>query len=312
MKVLLSIIVILLAGACSDPHVNHICQDNTKRRPCTSDEKNMIDDMRTIIRSVANFDSNNLDKKFNTTSKGIDGARVVIFGENHLEIIGMMETLGALNALAKNGDVVLLEGADRKKAAVVECGLHLIFNIYEAWQWEKLGLDYNPALKAEWYATKKLGALFHSTKASYDLSGLTIKHVRCGFWDDAKALQEGLTSGINYNVLKKQNLSMFYAIEENLKDLPAKNNIFVNTGYFHMPLGEVLDFIKKNSGHASTEFSVDDFYALVKAEKEKPLASRTVIIDDFSGNSRVLYKNLQRKSIPYVEMIHGRVFRHYR
>jgi hypothetical protein len=287
----------------------YVCQDSNRQQvECNAKEKKMIDGMSFIIKAVVNFDSvKDLSKKFRQAfHPGIDRP-VFLLGEDHTDVIGMIETLGFLNDEAKNGGRLLLEGADRSIKKYNQCGWHLLFRIYIAWEWERLGQPYDPWKRQDWVEKEKLWETLVRTLPSYDTSGLSIQKLRCGFWDNANAIKKGGTSP---DLMKTRNESMTEAIKESRHDYPTQN-IYIMTGYFHMPLGEWLITALKNPKRKRTplwdNYDLKAYYKMVRDELPKPKLGRTYRLVDGAGTTEVIYKYLDRERIPFYELIHRTV-----
>lgn len=298
-------ILALILSSCAEPNLTHTCKDNHGEiRECTPEENDMIEDVHMIIREVRNYDRVKNDVTwFGRQSK--KPPRVLFYGESHPEIIGRIETLGAINAALERNDVLLLEGDDWKMPHFQKrCGINLIFNIYVQWQFQKLGRTYLESFK--WQKQHHFLHLFKTTLDSYDLTGLSINDVRCGYWDNRVAIDASLedTNKISY-YLPTRNASMVDAID---KSLSLYDRVIINTGFAHMPIGD-YNICQERNKKSKISFPKKrrEFYRLVDEQRKKHPAQRSIQLDDSDGTTKVIYDYLKRKKVPYQERIHGRM-----
>lgn len=293
--------MLVLCQACAKPKLIGVCREDGVIRECNRKEQRMIDGMHTIIRAVYNFDELALKGRFLVSDDSRQNPRVLFFGEAHTKIIGQMETLGAINMLAKKGDQVLLEG-NHRNTLVGECGLELVFRIYRDWQLEKLGQPYEGDGAWKLAEREKLREVLESTRESYDLTGLNIAHLKCGFWDDNAGIRDALKRGVTYANTKKRNKSMRDAISEGLL---SAGQVFINTGFAHMPTGDLLKNRLRNIANvANFPKTLPQFYSLAKAERRLPGSSSPLKLSKEAGSSAVIYKYLKNNGISYGEYIH--------
>lgn len=271
------------------------------QRSCTKDEKDMIYGINKIISLIKNFDPESLKTDFVRISEGINPS-VMIFGEDHLATIGKIQTLGAINSLAKKGDILLLEGSPRNDE-IKNCALSLVFQIYSRWQYKKSLLslnDYHPD-SANKFSSLKMADIFDSTINSYDLSGLNIKEIKCFLWDLSQ--DKNTPFLLTRKGEKERNLSMV----ESIKDWNKEGRlVFINTGLRHMPLGEMM-VSSIGTFDISDSAASKNFYDEVKKFKNKQFKEKGIDYSEWlDGASKVLWRYLQ--TIPHVQYIHKRMF----
>lgn len=291
MRTISIIFSLLFLGSCG-PVLESICEENGIRRSCTVREQMMINDMHTIIIELYDFDANkNLDSFLRGMQIKPD-PKVLFFGENHVYVPGQIMTLGAINSQAQEGDIILLEGADRTMPVMKNdyCAIKLVFRIFEHWQYVKLGQKYEPDGASKYSKQQNFSQLLKNTIKSYDLSGLNINKLHCGYWDDAAALAE---KDVNYGNLKVRNRSMVKAIRDRLINY---NRVFINTGLAHTPSGD-LSQAHLNSFRPK---NLDEYYTYIKSQRR----CKKIGPDSACGNSRVVYKSLTDANIPFGEYIY--------
>lgn len=302
MKILILPIIALLLTACGGPVFEKICEDNGVKRNCTPEELSMIDGMHKIIKQVYDFDASSIEQDFIKVQKGQEPS-LLIFGENHIATIGKTQTLGAINHMAKKGAVLLLEGADRSRTFGFDhCGMYMVYSIYTFWQYQKSHAGYDPDEVVKYIEKKRFFDLYLSTRASYDLSGLTIDDLKCQFWDHGPSLKES----INRTNIKRRNYSMVDSMSDNLNQ---GKQVIVNTGSLHTPLG---DFLKRNHEVAKDydefEKEVDRYYAKSKIDRKiHRQTSRTDKDEYYYSSSKMIHEFL--KGLPnHAQFIHKRMF----
>lgn len=306
-KLLFAVITALFLGSCAEPRFEKICEEGGQARPCSVRELAMIDDMQTIITTVRNFEQSNPEEInwFGRRKTKTGSPEVYFFGERHPEIIGRMQTLGAINSLITHKDILLLEGADWQSPHFRDCGVQVVFHIFLLWQFEKLGRSYTESFK--WQKNIEYRQMFNVTRKSYDLTGLTIADLRCGYWDDAKAIENSLRDLTKISqYLPARNGAMVEAIKDGLKKY---DRVFVNAGFAHLPTGDGFSFALRNRDYLKVNgpLSYGKFYRLVDEELQKPEAARVVKLDDGDGSTKVINDYLKKEKINFVEMTHGKM-----
>lgn len=270
----------------------------------------MIEGIQGIIGQIRYFDQNNLNKSFSQVGDSESVARVLIFGEEHTDIVSQIETLGAINALASPGDTILLEGGDRKSSIESNCAYYLLLNLYVNWQWEKLGEPYNVAnvqVKLEWQKQQQFDKAFIATRNSYNIADLSIARVHCGFWDDETAIKETFSKNdVTRDTLLKRNESMAEAIKTALDR--GSGRALINTGYRHMPSYDLFytRIINKDKNQSFPQ-ELRRYYELVKETRSKPENERVWKLDSSAGTTEPIYKYLVNNNIPFREYIHRRL-----
>jgi hypothetical protein len=289
---------IFLTGCVETTPLN-ICEEYGVARACTKKEQAMIDGMQAIIRETANFEQEKISKSFVSGTEDSPQARVLFFAENHTDIIAQMEVLAAINAIAEEGDIMLLEGADRSRGFNGDCALELVFRIFENWQFAKLGQPYDPSGAAQLSETEQYSQMLITTKDSYDLRGLNITKLTCGYWDDEAALR----GTFDYRNLKTRNRSQGEAIRHRLKTF---KRVLINAGYHHMPTGDMLSTIQVNQGNLTIPTKLSDYYAFIKRQR-RSRNSVSILLHPATGSTKVLYDLLKANNILFREYIHGRI-----
>lgn len=293
--------ILLLFASCHEPKFDSICQENGAKRACTKDEQNMIDTMHRILRKVFAFDRSRLFTDFIQVSNS-HNPKLLIFGEDHTATIGKIGTLGALNILARPGDTLYLEGADRNlKFDFDNCALFLIYRIFTGIEYQKAHAKYDAQEVLSFIAEKDFLKLYKNTRLSYNLSSTNLKYLRCKYWDDAEGLADYEPTPGN---MKKRNGGMIGSFKRRLSQ---KGRVIVLTGYGHMPLGEVIKFPLSRM-HVSFKAHVaemESFYPKAKKERKLPCGKAMGITDSCAGSSRVLFKFL--KTVPHTQYIHVRM-----
>jgi hypothetical protein len=271
----------------------------------------MIDGMNAIITQVRNFNSENLKTGFFQNGDSLEDARVLFFGEEHTEIIGQIESLGALNFLAKPTDMLLLEGQDKKIEISIDCALFLIFQLYVNWEWEKFGAFYDVAnvkRKNEWVIRNRFNDLLASTHRSYDLSDLNLSKLRCGFWDDAQAIRDTIKDNrVTHGTMERRNKSMTGAISTNLKDNAGR--VIVSSGYRHMPITEYFVAQAQNQNNSHFPKELAQFYRQVKEIRSSGQLYAAFKLDELSGSTLPIFEYFKGQSIPFREYLHRRLYR---
>lgn len=291
----------LMLFACTEPNFKGVCEENGLRRACNAEEQNMIHAVNKIIDRVKLFDPTSLHSDFIQVSNDEDPP-LKIFGENHLATWGKIETLGAINSQAKEGDILLLEGADRSQSLDFEsCGGYLLYRIYVNWEYLRTHSGYDAEEIAEFIKARDFLGIYKRTRLSYDLSGLGIRHLQCFFWDHEPSLLEEKITPAN---MKRRNSSMVESIKE---EIEKGHHVFVNTGYGHMPLGENIktSLAKMTNKYEEHQAEMRDFYARAKKERKLPQIKRVGITSGHAASSRVLHKFLE--NIPHGQFIHYRM-----
>ncbi len=289
MKFLLLFILFFLS-ACDDEILEpefsgpYICNKAGKLGDCSQEEKDMVDGIRGIISNIRRFEPTRL-QNFKQKEQIGTTRKVYFFGENHQQIIGQIENLAAMNYLASNGATLLLEGNDQSAAPVYNCGLALIFRIYKMWEWEKNGAKYDPFAQKTWLKNKNFNSLFQNTLPSYNISDLGVSKFTCYFWDNKKAIKQGL----NNISMRARNESMIASISNHINQSNS-TPLIVNTGFSHMPLGEYLIYVSKDNIYDNKE--MEKFY--------KKVGENNINI----GLSKIIYDYLIKNSISYQEFIH--------
>lgn len=291
MKYVSAIITLLLLSACAAPRFDSICRENGENRPCAKHEQQMIDDMHSIIRAVQDFDEKNLRGSFLLGEKNKANPSVLLFGEKPREIIGRMETLGAINAFANKGGIILMDIGERGDQ-IEDCGLWLVLRIYVAWHTIKSGQDTD------------FDKIFEVTKASYDLSGLNIADLKCGFWDIATLAQKETPN--TYEEIKERNQSMVKAIADARKD---HRRVLVLANYFQLPTGDRFSTSLNNRKMTSSfPKTVADFYKAIKGQRKLPASNHSIKPHGYTGSAKVIYNYLNNNKISYSEYIHGKMY----
>jgi hypothetical protein len=272
-------------------------------RACTKSEQAMVDGMHSIISQIRNFDAENLSTAFISNGADLTRARLLIFGEKHTEIISQIETLAALNFLAREGDYLLLEGSDKQRKYVYDCALFLIFQIYVNWQWETQGKRYTISAikdKEGWRRRKKFNELLRNTHKSFHINDLNISKLMCGFWDDSRALADTFAHGITADNFERRNRSKVEAIN---KALVNAERLFVITGFLHMPMGDYIHnrILNRNNPRFPNNFA--GYYELLKEPKKR----REFNLELTAGTTAPIYNYLINNNILFNELIHARL-----
>lgn len=303
---ILSLTLLLLAGCQPVPSSGPgICRGPEGVRPCSPKEQAMIDGMRYIISQIRTFDPNYLNISFKGGGSDLEKSRVLIFGEKHTEIISQIEVLGAMNALAEPGDMILLEGSDRKNKYFEKCALWLIYHLYVNIQWERRGANYTvDALKSkeEWMKQEDFLGMLKSTRPSYDVSDLNLSKLTCGFWDDGSALADTYKHNITEMNFKKRNESMVLAMDEGLKHAAR---IFIVTGYLHMPIGDFLYSRALNQNNPKFPQDLAEYYRILRKNGKK---RASFVLENTAGTTEPIYNYLIDNNIPHRQLLHGKLF----
>ena len=209
-----------------------------------------------------------------------------------------------MNALAQDGDFILLEGLDRKTKYMRNCAIFLILGIYKNWQWERLGQKYSvDALKSKekWLERENFERLLKNTIDSYDLSDLNLTKLTCGFWDDKNALADTFINDVTAKNFEQRNKSMVHAIDEALK---TARRIFIITGFLHMPMGDYYRSHLLNSNNAQFPKNLRKYYDALR--KNSPSRGR-FSLEVTAGTTEDIYNYLINNNIPYSEFMHGKL-----
>jgi hypothetical protein len=273
-------------------------------RPCSFEEQAFIDVMRGLISQIRHFDAENITKSFAGYSNKNEQSRVLFFGEKHTEIISQIETLGAMNALAQEGDVLLLEGSDRRNKYKRNCAILLILGVYINWQWERKGQAYSVDVlksKEKWRDRMGFEKLLKRTIDSFDLADLNLTKMACGFWDDKKALADTFANNVTASNFEKRNESMVEAIDAALKEA---RRIFIITGFLHMPLGDYYRSQILNASNTQFPKNLAKYYEVLR--KNNRLRGR-FSLEVTAGTTEIVYNYLISNNIPYSELMHGKL-----
>jgi len=269
----------------------------------------MIESLQGLIGQVRYFDEGTLSKSFEQVGYPLAASRVLFFGEEHTDIVSQIETLGAINAIAKPGDTILLEGGDRATPIERHCGFYLLLSLYINWQWEKLGEPYSVGSvrkKMEWQKEQGFGRTFIDTKRSYNISDLNISRISCGFWDSDQAIKETFNKNeVTKDTLLKRNTSMVEAIKMALARDTGR--ALVISGFMHLPTFDYLDTKRLNKEKSDFPESMQRYYELVREARNKPQSSFKM--DSSSGTTEPIFKYLTENNIPFREFIHRRLER---
>jgi len=257
----------------------------------------MIKDMHAIIRELREYEPR--PDHFVLGGNNATKPRVLFLGERHTAIGGQVATLAYLDRIAARGDMVLLEGADRRESADLNCSLLLVFRIFRNWQWQKLGRPYDPDEAANYAESQGYPELLSITRESYGFNGLSLPYLRCAFWDDGDALKQPIT----YESLKTRNKSMKMAMDF---WLPRSNRLVVMGGSDHLPMGEWISAQRSNRSRLPRD--LHGYYRLVKEQRARPIFRRTLILSEATGSTKPIYNFLERNRIPYAQFIHRRMF----
>lgn len=285
------ILVILLITSCEyldeeDLQNNnaYVCHTNNHKRTCNESEKVFIDNMKAILAQLRSFSNNNW-KNFYKKEQNLPGRKVYFFGENHNHAIAQMENLAAINQLSNSNANILLEGNSSSLKPIRECGMNLVFKIYQAWQWEKQGQPYDSKQRSQWLKSQNFSQLYYSTYHSFYIKDLNLHKMTCYFWDDAEALK----SAVNYQSLIIRNKSMTESIKRHINN-DINSSLIVITGLGHMPLGEYL--LHSNTNKSIYEqYSINNFYKNISKYANY-------------GTSFVVYDFLFKNAVNYIELIH--------
>lgn len=295
--------------ACGPPLQHHyICVDDYKnQRVCTKEEIRMIDGLRAIISQVRNFNEKNIDDSFKQTGNELKDSRVIFFGEEHTDIVSQIETLGAINYLAKPHDTVLVEGGDKNTPIELNCGYYLLLSLFLNWQWEKLGRPYNVANVKEkniWQKKIGLGQIFFNTRYSYDISDLTLAKLYCSYWDDEQSIKETIKhNNVTTQTLEKRNESMVSAMKSAFTR--GSKRVFISAGFRHMPFADIWITQRINKDQGKIVPSVpEDYYAFVRSKRASKNHFR---LDSGSGTTEIIFNYLKNHHIPFREYIHQRL-----
>lgn len=309
---ILAFFILFFISACGPRGPENICTDSFDQpRECSQKESSMIAGIQSIINQVRHFDAKSINENFDQAGAALSDARALFFGEEHTDIVSQIETLGAINALARDGDMLLLEGADRSVPIQINCGYYLILILYVNWQWEKLGQPYNVAnvqAKTDWQKAQKLSKLFWDTRFSYDISDLNISKLHCAFWDSENAIKETVSkNAVTQDTLKKRNESMVIGIRESLSK--GNRRVIIVSGYRHMPNIDlaITESLNKNK-KAQFPKDLGTYYELVRHAKTRPAAS-VIKLDSGSGTTEPIFKYLTENHIPFREFLHRRLER---
>lgn len=289
-------LAVLLVHGCADFDDNeHICKERGERRACSREEIRVIDRMQSIIRALT-YDT--VDKNSFVRLKHDEMPQINLFGEDHTNVIGQIETLNFINSKARNKQVILLEGFDKKYFLDQNCGMFLIQEILLTWEWVRLGKPYDENYREDILQRQNYFRIFESTKESYDISHLKISNSICGFWDDIEAWSLPVT----YTTLKKRNAGVPVAIEFWRQISP---NIDAILGLGHLPMGEYI-YQTARLGDLPKDFP--SYYKHIKTlRKRSPVHASNLGIE--AGTTKPIFEYFYRKNIPHGEYIHGSAIR---
>jgi len=291
---LVSLVGLLLVG-CAEPQQKSICREGGIVRSCSAKEQKVIDGMQSIITAVRNYQIK--PESFYKLSVG-KNPQVMLFGEDHTNVISKIETLGLMNYLLRRDEIILLEGGDWRSGVIPNCGIILIRDIFYAWEWLKLGRPYQGNFIEILDHQEHYYRILDITKESYDLADLAINDARCGYWDDKNE-----RDGISYEKIEARNRTMTKAIDY---WLPRSSGIKIQGGARHLPSGERMAAERSNP-LANIPEDLSAYYALVNEQLKRPLARRSLQIDHWAGSTKPIHDYFKQNGISYAEYIHGSV-----
>jgi hypothetical protein len=299
MRFFIGLLSILLLASCREAESDAFY--STNYRSHAEKRTRMITTMNYIIQAIADFDISHVNHKNFYLDGYIEymNPRLVFLGENHLDFWGQIKNLGAINALASKGNLLLLEGDDKAKPFFDDCGRFLVYRIYLAWEYKSLNRPYRPNFMEILEKQQNLDEIYLSTRHYYDLTGLNIANIRCGYWDSKQELKKSVT----YLSLKKRNRSMIEAIQN---QYGKTDRIFINAGFLHLPLGEKLWaplYQGKYPHIIKPSYDYKTIYSLIKEANKLELRNRNFAEIKNFGASAQIYKFLINNSIPHIQLI---------
>jgi len=222
----------------------------------TPTEATFIAEVNDLIDQISQpLLPNELNTKFfSTGTSSSTQARVVLLGENHVDVPSLLEQARALQSLVKAGDVILFEGADAGKAA--DC-IDPLSQLWSAGKWSKTGQIYTGTSLQPFDA--RFNALMNITVSALNLSKINFAKATCLYWDNSAAflLEPWLLS------LQTRNTAMTEEIQRNLSLIFG--TIFIKAGKNHLPSGELDSFKDFFTNSTDTE----PFYNLMPDDLQK-------------------------------------------
>lgn len=220
---------ILCFLGCADDSI-----DNLNLSP---EEKDYVERFNTVAKDIRDFPprEKNIEKYFYAFKSvtNLEDAKIIFLGETHTHAANQLWSAALINRMIRQGDVVLLEGAQRGTPAgsLTE---YFTTGIFAAREYEKSKSHKAYKATAIDKIRRKFLHLFFKTKAALALNLLNFEKGKGYFWD--------LTE--NYQLhpdIAKRNEEMVKAIDENLG---RSGRIFVIAGALHLPHYEFASTIK--------------------------------------------------------------------
>ena len=201
------------------------------RRDCTEKEKDYINDIVFLIKkikSVAEKDFTLSEHFYSYETTPASQKSVYLLGENHTDLINMIDNYGFIEKNLSKGDIVLLEGAQRGSVSSVRSRFS---NLYCTLEYERKGYDYDPDKQLD--LCKSFSDLSFDTLNAIPYDLLKLSQAKYRFWDDMDAwdITDGTMS------MRERNKSMVNEILDSLGD----HKVFVIAGALHSPVGEYAD-----------------------------------------------------------------------
>lgn len=298
-------IFIILVSSCHRENIeNKICQNRSNgiKRPCTSEEILFIKDWNFIVDKINNFDINTFDKSFFSFSHGDKKLpKIILLGEVHNHIEGILENWGYIKYLAKNGPVhVLLEGLDaskfggndnlRKLNEIIIIVLHKRLAdekvAYHPDVWDRLAAArYNNAID-NFFST-----IDHLVKIPFT------KNINFSYWDDANE------KDVKYVNMVRRNTSILNSITQKLR---AEKNarVVVMAGFEHLPLGDYYTaYVAIPQLGLALPPHFSQFYTLAKQFRTTLKLGSENFFDERVGATQVLYEGLDALGINNIQAI---------
>lgn len=240
-----------LFGACDlvtpPPITDKICEDsNGTKRACTALELSLIEDWNWVVAKITSFDINKFDEKFLSVVQGdLKNPKVVLMGEAHNHIDGILENWGYLNYLAKNGKINVLEEGGDAAQEESNTSIKKIIRVLQIIVQKRLideGVVYHPSNWDKLTAERLRPAIDSFFRAQDHLKGAGfmnyLDNISFSNWD-----KRGEKS-YKYMNMVRRNTSLINSITQKLQT-EEQVPVVVLAGFSHLPLGDYYTAYKQ-------------------------------------------------------------------
>lgn len=197
---------------------------------CSTEEIAYIRDIQYLIAKVGDIAVNDtkllehfhIFSNHSQTQKGIH-----FIGENHIDLISMIDNYAYIEKTLKKGDVILFEGGPSGKT--IDHGVESIFGTMRCvLEYDRKGWSYDPSLMDSFCATQVTHAFNTAHAIKYHV--LNLNGGKFQYWDDPKSME--ISNRVEN--LRKRNTSLVNTVN----NVGSEQSTFVIAGNLHSPIGE--------------------------------------------------------------------------